>query len=338
MNDLNETVIAEQEALTSLPEENILPAILELKEPQLIQKSPEELFEIVRKALVLPADYFTELEAKANELQITDLEDKVGYKAVYAFRQANRKNRLAYTEFTGKMKVVPREIINIINEYEKPYEASWKKIEASLQAKEDQYEEAKKAAKLAAEKAKKEKLQNRIKELLDVGHVMDIDLLEALSDEEYAKTLEDAKSDFETKNKLEQQRLAALEEKEKALEQKEIVLETKEEELQQKEEVLVSKATEITQKEVELDDKQRKVENMTNAANATPPQATPNEIREFLVELDNLKAIRENLFTIEKQLTEFKSKIGINVKEGMLPSVLKLRAYAHNVIEKAKKA
>lgn len=143
-------------------------------------------------------------------LVINGIDDKEGLKKVYAARQEVKRLRVSLEKYADELKEdalrwqkkVVAEKNRVVSEF--------KMIEAHLQGEEDKIAEEKERIRLEEERKEQERIQKRIDRLAEYGYAIDLTFLKTISDDDFEKVVDNAKSEHEKElaAKAEQERLA----------------------------------------------------------------------------------------------------------------------------------
>jgi hypothetical protein len=143
-------------------------------------------------------------------LVINGIDDKEGLKRVYAARQEVKRLRVSLEKYADDLKEdalrwqkkVVAEKNRVVSEF--------KMIEAHLQSEEDKIAEEKERIRLEEERKEQERIQKRIDRLAEYGYAIDLTFLKTISDDDFEKVVDNAKSEHEKElaARAEQERLA----------------------------------------------------------------------------------------------------------------------------------
>lgn len=203
---------------------------------------------------------FEELAESAKELDITDVNDKVGLKAVTAKRIELKNARVKVTKEGKLMRDYLNPITKFISQKEKELIAITEPEEMRLAGLEQWFEDELKRIEDERIAAENERIQKRIDALQSYGFEIDFADLKAMTDETFEIALSGAKSEYEKEQaaKAEQERIEAEEvaqrKRELETEQARIAAERKELE-------------ELREKQAEIDRKQKEAQDKIDAEN-----------------------------------------------------------------------
>jgi len=304
---------------------------LSFKAPSLFTKE-EGLIAKAKQAFAVPTEKLDKLKNYVTEIEILGIEDKENFQKIYSARQIAKKERLAFIAEITKCKKFPQQLLKVLNEIAATVEFRYKEIESIAQQKEDVIEEAKKVKKQQEEKAKREKLQNRINSLLAVEAAMDVSLLENLSDAEFEKHLQEVTEEYQMAVIKKEEEEAALKAQVEELQQRAAALNAKEEELKAKEKELTQKENQLEIKETHLDRKEDKIEQNQHftaslGLSSSGTSSSPDVIRTLKNEVGILNEALQHIYKAETALNSIKSVPGKTIVGVIIPTLTKISAY-----------
>ena len=125
-------------------------------------------------------------------LTITGVEDKAGYKAVYAARQVVKKTRVDVKKYADTLKEKAVEWQRKVNGELKRVTAELETVEDYLQIQEDEYNFQLEKIRQAKEEEEKAVLQIRVNKLAEVGVNLPLVFLQGLEHEQYEQILKES--------------------------------------------------------------------------------------------------------------------------------------------------
>lgn len=145
-----------------------------------------------------------DLKGKYLHLKISGLEDKEGYKLVYAARQDVKKTRVGVSAYAKSLREDALAWQKKVVSEEKRVVAELESIENHLQGQEDEYNRLKAERDAEIERKEKERIQLRIDALAAYGFAVDYALISTCTDDAFNATLANAKAEWQR----EQERVA----------------------------------------------------------------------------------------------------------------------------------
>lgn len=249
---------------------------------------------------------------EASALRILDVEDTEGYKAVREKRLTIRSTRLAISKEIDAVEEPIKKTYDYIRKERLELEKAFKKIEDGLSKMEDQYEAEKERIKAEIARKKVEKLNNRISALATFGRVMDINLLENYTDNEFETVLEQARVEHIEKQLLLQKQIDLMEAEKARIAREQAELAQKELDLKNREQELNQKSKETAANLERIDKERALVEESIAKQKLTESHLTETKlkIQEFIPELSVIMDVRQSYLNIMNTLNGLKTSKG----------------------------
>lgn len=151
------------------------------------------------------AEKIGELAAEYMPLKINSMEDAKGLKVVHDARMVVKNLRVSVDKRRKELKAASLEYGRQVDSAAKSLTDLLEPIESHLQAEEDAVNNERERIKREAEEAKRLKLQKRLDDILAYGVVFKPDWAEAMTDEQWADELKNAKTQFEIRKAAEEE-------------------------------------------------------------------------------------------------------------------------------------
>lgn len=162
-------------------------------------------------------DEASELAKNASQIDVTDINDKEGFKILVETRKQLKSFRVEIQKQGKSLRDLINPITKMISAKENELVSITEPEEKRLQDRENWVNAENERIKVEAENARKAKIQARIDELAKYNVAFDFFIISEMSDELYSTKLSEAKQEFEA----EQQRIAAEKEAEKLAKEEE---------------------------------------------------------------------------------------------------------------------
>lgn len=279
------------------------------------------------------------LALRASEVNISDINDKEGFKILVETRKSLKSFRVEIQKQGKSLRDLITPVTKMISSKENELVSITEPEEKRLQERENWINAENERIKLEAENARKAKIQARIDELAKYNVAFDFFIISEMSDELYLTKLSEAKQEFE----LEQQRIAdekeaerlAKEEEDKRqaaiaeqnrLEKERLDAEQKELELQRKE-----LEAEKARMQAEKDALEKAKQDAIDAENKRIADAEAEKQKQ--AEIEKAKKEAADKAIADQKAKEERDRIAAEKKAARQPDKVKLEQFATNIID-----